>query len=184
MNSMHTLNPRQLKKTNRKKRRKAIERAEGMDRKIFVGGLPAETTTQDIITYFSQFGEVEAARLIGEVKQKPRGYGFVTFTSEKVLRGVLNMVHTIEGRVIDVNHTNVNEFEYAQKDISTVDNLNRKIYISGLPLESNKQEVTEHFSRFGNVCEVLFFMRKEKKSAFAFVTFEEPESREATLLEP
>ena len=116
MNSLQITNPRLEKKQKRKRRRKAIERAEGINRKIFVGGLSAETTSQDIVHYFSQFGEIENARLIGEVKQKPRGYGFVTFVSEKVLDIVLNMEHSVDGRVIDVNHTNMNQNESGPKD--------------------------------------------------------------------
>ena len=184
MNSLQNINPRQVKKYKRKRRRKALERAEGINRKIFVGGLPAEATSQDIVRYFSQFGEIENARLIGEVKQKPRGYGFVTFACEKVLNTVLNMEHSLGGRVIDVNHTNVNDKGPSSKDPNSADNLNRKVYAAGLPLDSNKQEVCEHFSRFGEVTNVLFFMRKEKESAFAFVTFAEPSSRDVALSQP
>lgn len=48
-------------------------------RKIFVGGLPYETTDAKLREFFEQFGPIEEAVVITDrATQKSRGYGFVS----------------------------------------------------------------------------------------------------------
>lgn len=50
------------------------------DKKLFVGGLPKQTTNQDLQNYFSQFGYLEKAYVILDYSgQYCRGYGYVIF---------------------------------------------------------------------------------------------------------
>ncbi len=51
-------------------------------RKLFIGGLAAATQTQDLMEYFAQYGIVEDAVVMQDhATKRPRGFGFVTFTS-------------------------------------------------------------------------------------------------------
>ncbi|XP_020607573.1 RNA-binding protein Musashi homolog 2-like isoform X1 [Orbicella faveolata] len=52
-------------------------------KKIFVGGVSASTTEEDLTNYFKQHGEVSEAKLMyDKVTHRHRGFGFVTFESE------------------------------------------------------------------------------------------------------
>jgi len=59
--------------------------------RLFVGGLPHNTTPQELAQYFSNFGHVVEAKLIFDENQVPKGYGFVTFQSEGDVRNVTEM---------------------------------------------------------------------------------------------
>jgi RNA recognition motif-containing protein len=52
--------------------------------KLFIGGLSFDTTDETFRSYFSQFGEVADAFVLRDnVTKRSRGFGFVTFKSEK-----------------------------------------------------------------------------------------------------
>ncbi|KAA0201715.1 hypothetical protein HAZT_HAZT000093 [Hyalella azteca] len=47
--------------------------------KLFVGGLPYETTDKELRAFFEEFGEIEEAAVIYDRNtEKSRGYGFVS----------------------------------------------------------------------------------------------------------
>merc|ERR1719359_1818585 len=53
---------------------------EELGRKVFVGGLNPTTTTEDLRTYFSEFGVVTDSCVITDSSSKAsRGFGFVEF---------------------------------------------------------------------------------------------------------
>ena len=72
--------------------------------KLFVGGLHPKTTQDDLKEYFSSFGVVDDVTImIDNATQKPRGFGFITFTSENDARVCLDQTqHTILGKSVDV----------------------------------------------------------------------------------
>ena len=53
--------------------------------------------------------------------------------------------------------------------------------MSDLPCSVYKEDVKNHCSQFGPVKKVLFFIRKNKEKAFAFVIFESEEARNASI---
>ena len=55
-----------------------------MGKKLFVGGLPFETTSADLEKLFSQAGQVESASVITDrMTGRSRGFAFVEMTSEE-----------------------------------------------------------------------------------------------------
>ncbi|CAH3155642.1 unnamed protein product, partial [Pocillopora meandrina] len=52
-------------------------------KKIFVGGVSASTTEEDLTNFFKQYGEVAESKLMfDKVTHRHRGFGFVTFETE------------------------------------------------------------------------------------------------------
>lgn len=72
-------------------------------RKIFVGGLSAQTTIDDIKAYFNQYGQIENAMLmIDKYTQRHRGFAFVTFESDLVVERVCEIhFHEINNKMVE-----------------------------------------------------------------------------------
>lgn len=72
--------------------------------KVFVGGLPHGVTDDEIKNFFSRYGTVKEFKMMyDENKQRPRGFGFITFDAEESANQVLQE-HYIQfnGKQIEV----------------------------------------------------------------------------------
>ena len=59
--------------------------------RLFVGGLPQDTTAQELAEYFSYFSPVIKVKAISDEYWLPKGHGFVTFQNEDDVRNVTKM---------------------------------------------------------------------------------------------
>ena len=74
-------------------------------RKVFVGGLSAETTDEDFRKYFEQFGEISESQILQDhLTGRSRGFGFITFTSEETYDKVFakSRFHELKGKLVEV----------------------------------------------------------------------------------
>lgn len=72
-------------------------------KKIFVGGLSATTSLEDVKAYFEQFARVKEAMLAyDKVTNRHRGFGFVTFEAEDVVDKICEIhFHEINGKMVE-----------------------------------------------------------------------------------
>lgn len=73
-------------------------------KKIFLGGLPTETTEEDVMNHFSRYGIVERIVIKKNEAGEPRGFGFVIFDHWDTVRLVLQRTdeHKIREKWIEV----------------------------------------------------------------------------------
>jgi RNA recognition motif-containing protein len=77
-----------------------------MNRKLYVGNLPYQTTEQDLEEYFSQAGAVDTVRVMrDQATGRARGFAFVEMATEADAENAVNTLHekTFGGRNLTVN---------------------------------------------------------------------------------
>ena len=71
--------------------------------KFFIGGIPTTTSYNELYNHFNQYGEILDQVIIKDKQtRKPRGFGFVTFNDERTFNIVLNNIHVINGKEIEL----------------------------------------------------------------------------------
>lgn len=135
---------------------------------IFVGGLPYDLTEGDVITVFSQFGEIVNINLVRDkATGKAKGFCFICFEDQKSTVLTVDNLNGIKvsgrrlfplpsqsndpppfqllGRTLRVDH--VNDYK-PPKDSDKIDDETRRLYVEGcapkpqIPAELIKREAT------------------------------------------
>lgn len=73
-------------------------------KKIFIGGLQAETTEEKLIEYFGQFGEIQSKVefAVDHATKKRRGFCFIEFANEGIVdRIVKDKFHVVAGKRLE-----------------------------------------------------------------------------------
>ena len=74
--------------------------------KIFVGNLSFQTTQEDLLATFSQFGNVERVNIITDRDSgQPRGFAFVEMTNAQDAQKAIAQLNgsELDGRALNVN---------------------------------------------------------------------------------
>lgn len=131
---------------------------DAIPRRIYVGGFSDRIKSEDLSSYFSQFGSVEFATVVGELQLKPRGYGFLTFNQQSSLERALdsNSQHIICGEVIKCNYA-----RSSKTQVSKALNLEARIHVSGVDFKTKKSDLRLIFREFGTITKVVLIFRKQ-----------------------
>uniref|UniRef100_A0A673NE91 DAZ-associated protein 1 n=1 Tax=Sinocyclocheilus rhinocerous TaxID=307959 RepID=A0A673NE91_9TELE len=94
----------QPEKTRAKDGWKGSKSDSNKSKKIFVGGIPHNCGEAELRDYFNRFGAVtEVVMIYDAEKQRPRGFGFITFEAEQSVDQAVNMhFHDIMGKKVEV----------------------------------------------------------------------------------
>jgi RNA recognition motif-containing protein len=144
------------------------------DRKIFVGGISAEVSNEDLQQHFQQFGEVAQAQVkIDRATGRSRGFAFVEFANADACRKALSdREQTIKGKACEIKPAKSRE--------------NKKVFVGGIPADHPEEELRKYFEQFGKVDDVEWPFDKQTKTRrnFAFIVFEEEDATERAVAQP
>uniref|UniRef100_A0A915IN10 RRM domain-containing protein n=1 Tax=Romanomermis culicivorax TaxID=13658 RepID=A0A915IN10_ROMCU len=72
-------------------------------KKVFIGGLSATSSVDDMKNYFSQFGKIDEAMLMFDKStNRHRGFGFICFDNEDVVDKICEIhFHEINGKMVE-----------------------------------------------------------------------------------
>lgn len=145
-------------------------------RKVFVGGLSADTKMEHLGEYFSKFGAVENATIKYDKSGRSKGFGFVLFEDPETPNKVYAQdVHIIQGKRVDTKSAHRRDQALA-----------RKVFVGGLDPEVTDQEIQEYFSQFGTIAQIEapIDKLKQKRRPYCFILFENEQSAEEVLKQP
>jgi len=161
--------------------------------KIFVGGLSWQTTEESLRWHFEQYGPVLSVELMKDrTTGKPRGFGFVTFTSAATVDLVMNEAkHEINHKIVDVKRAQARgvappsihqsqQQQAAQQQTATTDDdlspeqMGNKVFVGGIPPNVDRDGLREIFEQFGSVVDAIVMLDQVsmRSRCFGFVTFE------------
>ncbi|GFQ08201.1 heterogeneous nuclear ribonucleoprotein 1 [Phtheirospermum japonicum] len=149
----------------------------GCDRKLFVGGIAWETSEESFSRYFRKYGEItDSVIMLDKISGRPRGFGFITFADPEVAERVIHEDHVIDGRSVEVKRTVPREDIQGRGGVSKT----KKIFVGGLPLSLNEDDLSEYFSSYGNILDhqIMLDHTTGRSRGFGFITFESEDAVE------
>ncbi|CAL9196373.1 unnamed protein product [Musa hybrid cultivar] len=138
--------------------------------KIFIGGLPKDTTLETFVKHFEKYGEiVDSVIMKDRYTNKPRGFGFITYKDASVVDQVIEDTHILNGKTVEIKRT-IPKGAAPLKDFKT-----RKIFVGGIPTTlTEADEFKNFFSEFGRVedHEIIRDHTTNRSRGFGFIVFE------------
>jgi len=138
--------------------------------KVFIGGLSADTTKEDLDEYFSQFGAISDSVVMRDSQNsnKSRGFGFVTFEDPASIDNVqAKRPHKIKNKQVDTKRAMPRSQSTSN---ATGRDQNAKVFIRAIPSQTTDEEFRTYCETFGEVQEV-HINRKSGPKYYGFATF-------------
>eukprot|EP00238_Polyblepharides_amylifera_P008927 CAMPEP_0196580496 /NCGR_PEP_ID=MMETSP1081-20130531/28836_1 /TAXON_ID=36882 /ORGANISM="Pyramimonas amylifera, Strain CCMP720" /LENGTH=536 /DNA_ID=CAMNT_0041900375 /DNA_START=55 /DNA_END=1665 /DNA_ORIENTATION=+ len=178
---------------SRAKRTRTVDGGEKPEMTCFVGGLISQVDDAALKEFFSQYGEVTHARVIMDVAtNKPKGFGFVTFSDANVASELKNLHKVTMGdRQVDIGEPQGGANSKLQKVQiqSQVSASNRKqlaqeyppdcrVFVGGLPKGADEAALSWFFSQFGVVQDFTIIQDPKTglSKGYGFCTYSDPSS--------
>jgi len=139
--------------------------------KLFVGGLPFSVTKKTLFQRFIRYGEITKSVVIRCPKTKrSKGFGFVFFKQGDSLEKALDEPIYFSDKLVDCY---VSEAKGTLKSKAELE-MERKVFVGGLPISVDKSDLEQHFSKIGKVTDVrvIYDGRTLVSRGFGFVSFE------------
>ncbi|KAJ4837183.1 hypothetical protein Tsubulata_043722 [Turnera subulata] len=137
--------------------------------KIFIGGLPKDTTLETFLEHFGKCGEITDHVIMKDRQTgRPRGFGFITYADPSVVDTVIQEDHAINGKQVEIKRT------IPKGSAQTSDFKTKKIFVGGIPTSLNEDEFRNFFSKYGNVVEheIIRDHATKRSRGFGFIVFD------------
>lgn len=153
-------------------------------RKIFVYGLARDTTRQNLLSVFEQFGEIEECNVVMDhATGKAKGYAFLMFKTRKsAAKALKEPQKMINNRLASCKLASMKETVVS----GTNEFGNRKIYVSNVPKDVNSEKLRSFFAKFGEieVGPMGFDPSTGKSKGYALFVYKTVEEAKKCLEEP
>lgn len=150
--------------------------------KIFVGGLPQDTTQQELADIFDRFGILTSINLpIHPRKKRIKGYAIIEFKDSTSVELAIRHLNgsQIRGKMIAVKVAlNSDEASKMTKEMQK-----RKLFVKGLPLETTESQIWKFFENLGMVekIQMAFSKQNKKFKGIAYITMQSLEEAQKIL---
>jgi heterogeneous nuclear ribonucleoprotein A1/A3 len=155
--------------------------AQDQYKKLFVGGLNINTTTEGLRKYYEQFGAVSDAIVMRDPStQRSRCFGFVTFDSvESVDAAQAARPHIIDEKQVDSKRAIPKEDTAPESRVAC-----NKIFVGGIRRDITEDQLRDYFSQYGGVTECI--LAKDKATGvsrgFGFITFDDTDAVDKVIV--
>jgi heterogeneous nuclear ribonucleoprotein A1/A3 len=159
----------------------SFKRTQDQYKKLFVGGLNINTTTEGLRKYYEQFGVVSDAIVMRDpTSQRSRCFGFVTFEDiESVDAAQVARPHIIDEKQVDSKRAIPKEDTAPESRVVC-----NKIFVGGLRRDITEDQLKEYFNQYGVVTECV--LMKDKATGFSrgfgFVTFDDTDTVDKVIV--
>ncbi|XP_054315767.1 heterogeneous nuclear ribonucleoprotein A1-like 3 isoform X1 [Pongo pygmaeus] len=152
-------------------------------RKLFIGGLSFETTDESLRSHSEQWGMLADCVVMRDPNTKhARGFGFATYaTVEEVDAATNARPHKVDGRAVELKRAVSREDSQRPDAHLTVE----KIFVGGIKEDTEEYHLRNYFEQYGKieVIEIMTDQGSGKKRGFTFVTFDDHDSVDKTVIQ-
>ncbi|XP_003894696.1 heterogeneous nuclear ribonucleoprotein A1-like [Papio anubis] len=152
-------------------------------RKIFIGGLSFETTDESLRSHFEQRGMLTDCVVMRDPNTKrSRGFGFVTYATVEEVDAAMNArPRKVDGRTVKPKRAVSREDSQRSGAHLTV----KKKFVGGIKEDTEEHHLRDYFEQYGKieVIEIMTDRGSGKKRDFAFITFDNHDSVDKTVIQ-
>ncbi|XP_045845565.1 heterogeneous nuclear ribonucleoprotein A1-like [Meles meles] len=152
-------------------------------RKLFIGGLSFETTDESLRSHFEPWGALTDCVVMRDPNTKrSRGFGFVIYATVEEVDAAMNArPHKVDGRVVEPKRAVSREDSQRPGAHLTV----KKTFVGGIKEDTEEHHLRDYFEHYGKieVTEIMTDRGSGKKRGFAFVTFDDHDSVDKTVIQ-
>eukprot|EP00069_Balaena_mysticetus_P011417 bmy_21241T0 len=159
-----------------------MEREKEQIRKLFIGGLSFETTEESLKNYCEQWGKLTDCVVMRDpASKRSRGFGFVTFSSmAEIDAAMAARPHSTDGRAVEPKRAVCKRGIWKARGSCHCEEA-----VCGIKEDTEEHHLRDYFEAYGQVdtIEIITDRQSGKKRGFGFVTFDEYDPVDKTVLQ-